>query len=189
AFLPLSRALDTAHRLAQAFTQVAQNHAPAPGTASAGVALVHHLHPLDAALRAAREAERQAKRIEGKAALCITAVKRSGEQETAVVKWDGVEVLKALIAHLQRGNLAGRFVADAGSTLRAIPDDRAMLAAELRRQARRHSSETWRQSGEADAFAQQLADWTAQLPDHVEGLRRWLGVARFIVRESQEAAQ
>lgn len=190
AFLPLSWALDIAHKLAQAFEQVSENNAPAAGTASAGVALVHHLHPLDAALRAAREAERQAKRVEGKAALCITAVKRSGEQETAAVKWDGVEVLKALIAHLQRGNLAGRFVADAGSTLRAIPDDQpAMLTAELRRQARRHSSETWRQSGEADAFAQQLADWTAQLPDRVEGLRRWLGVARFIVRESQEAAQ
>ncbi len=190
AFLPLSRALDTAHKLAQAFEQVAQNNAPVPGTASAGVALVHHLHPLDAALRAAREAERQAKRVEGKAALCITAVKRSGEQETAVVKWNGVEVVKALIAHLQRGNLSGRFVADVGSTLRAIPDDQpAMLAAELRRQARRHSSERWRQSDEADAFAQQLAEWTAQLPDRVEGLRRWLGVARFIVREAQEAVQ
>lgn len=190
AFLPLSWALDTAYKLAQAFEQVAQNNAPVPGTASAGVALVHHLHPLDAALRAAREAERQAKRVEGKAALCITAVKRSGEQETAVVKWDGVEVLKALIAHLQQGNLSGRFVADAILTLRAIPDDQpAMLAAELRRQARRHSSETWRQSGKADAFAQQLAGRTAHLPDGVEGLRRWLGVARFIVREAQEAVQ
>ncbi len=159
-----------------------------PGTASAGIALVHHLHPLDTALRAAREAEHQAKRVDGKAALCVTAVKRSGEQETAVTKWDGLDALKALVDLFRQKDLATRFVSDAALTLRAIPDGQpAMLEAELRRQAQRHSSEAWQQSGTPDAFARQLADWTSRLPDGVEGLRRWLGIARFIVRESQEA--
>lgn len=187
AFLPLSWALDKAQALAQAFEAIAQD-SPVPGTASAGIALVHHLHPLDAALSAARAAERQAKRVDGKAALCITALKRSGEQETAVTRWDGVNALKDLVERLQQADLAARFVSDAVLTLRAIPDDQTdMLEAELRRQARRHGSEGWRRNGAADAFAQQLTEWTAQLPDGVEGLRRWLGIARFMVREAQEA--
>ncbi|BCX02768.1 MAG: type III-B CRISPR-associated protein Cas10/Cmr2 [Candidatus Roseilinea sp.] len=187
AFLPLSWALDKAQALALAFEEVA-NDSPAPGTASAGVALVHHLHPLDAALRAARAAERAAKRVDGKAALCVTALKRSGEQETAVTKWDGVNTLKDLVARLQQDDLAARFVSDAALTLRAIPDGRPdMLEAELRRQVHRHGSERWRQTGAPDAFAKQLAGWAAQLPGGVDELRRWLGIARFIVRESQEA--
>lgn len=188
AFLPLSWAVDQAQALAQAFEEVAKG-SPVPGTASAGIALVHHSHPLDAALRAARAAEREAKRVDGKAALCITALKRSGEQETAVTRWEGVETLKRLVARLQQGDLAARFVSDAALTLQAIPDGQAdMLEAELRRQARRHGSEGWRRNGAAEAFAQQLTEWTAQLPDGVEGLRRWLGIARFMVRETQEAA-
>lgn len=188
AFLPLSWALAKAQELAKAFESTAQS-APVPGTASAGIALVHHLHPLDVALRAARDAERTAKQAEGKAALCVTVVKRSGAPETAVVKWDGVDIVRELIDHLQRQNLAMRFVSDATLNLRAIPDDQpAMLAAELRRQMRRHSSEAWRKRGEVDAFAGRLADLGAQLPGKVDALRAWLGIARFMVRESQEAA-
>lgn len=188
AFLPLSWTLAKAQELAKAFESTAQS-APVPGTASAGIALVHHLHPLDAALRAARDAERAAKQADGKAALCVTVVKRSGAPETAVVKWDGVDIVRELIDHLQRQNLAMRFVSDATLNLRAIPDDQpAMLAAELRRQMRRHSSEAWRKRGEVDAFAGRLADLGAQLPGKVDALRAWLGIARFMVRESQEAA-
>lgn len=183
AFLPLSWALEKAQKLAQAFAETAQS-SPVPGTASAGIALAHYLHPLDAALRAAREAERAAKQA-GRNAICVTALKRSGEQETAVTRWADVATLQELIQHLQKGNLASRFVSDAALTLRAIPDgQQGMLEAELRRQARRHSSEVWRKNGAADSFAQQLAAWAQQLSDGIEGLRRWLGVARFMVRES-----
>lgn len=186
AFLPLSWALDTAQKLRQAFEEVAQS-APVSGTASVGFALVHHSHPLDAALRVARAAEHEAKRS-GRAALCVTALKRSGEQQTAVTKWDGIGTLAELITQLQGGDLATRFVSDAALTLRAIPDgEPGMLEAELRRQARRHGSERWRKSGETDLFASRLTDWTSLLPDGIEGLRRWLGIARFTVREVQEA--
>ncbi len=186
AFLPLAWVLEKAQALAQEFDQVSQN-APVPGTVSAGIALVHHLHPLDAALRAARIAENQAKRVEGKAAVCITALKRSGEQVTAATKWESLGVLQRLIADLQCGHLANSFVTDASLSLEAIPDNqREMLLAELRRQARRHGAESWVKSGEADRLAGQLADWSTQLPNRVDDLRRWLGIARFIVRESQE---
>jgi CRISPR-associated protein Cmr2 len=186
AFLPLAWVLEKAQALSQAFDQVSKN-APVPGTVSAGIALVHHLHPLDAALRAARAAEREAKRVAGKAAVCITALKRSGERVTAATKWNSLGVLQSLIAHLQGGNLSTGFVTDASLSLEAIPDNQTeMLQAELRRQARRHGAEPWVRSGKADQLASQLSDWSAQLPNRVDDLRRWLGIARFIVRESQE---
>lgn len=186
AFLPLGWALDIAQKLAAAFEETARTSAM-PGTASVGMALAHHLHPLDAVLRAARAAEREAKRVEGKAALCITALKRSGEEETAATKWDGTGTLKALIQHLQQGNLSGRFVSDTAFNLRAIPDGQSqMLETELFRQARRHAGEAWRNTGGPAQLAGQLSQWVNHLPGGVESLRRWLGIARFITRESEE---
>ncbi len=186
AFLPLAWVLEKARALADAFDQASKG-ASVPGTVSAGIALVHYLHPLDAALRAARIAENQAKRVEGKAAVCVTALKRSGEQVTAATKWESLGVLQRLIADLQCGHLSTSFVIDATIALEAIPDDRSeMLQAELRRQVRRHGAESWVKSGEADKLVGQLADWSAQLPNRVDDLRHWLSIARFIVRESQE---
>lgn len=188
AFLPLGWALERAQALAAAFNQTAAG-APVAGTISAGIAFSHHQHPLDAALRAARAAEGAAKRVAGKAAVCITALKRSGEQASAATRWDDLDPLKSLVASLKDGNLASRFVTDAALTLEAIPaDPPAMLEAELRRQARRHGAEAWVESGQADQLADQLASWAGRLPNRTDDLRRWLGIARFMVRESQEDA-
>ena len=49
-------------------------------TASIGIAVVHRLHPLQDALRQAREAEEAAKEVYGRNAVCIRWLKRSGEQ-------------------------------------------------------------------------------------------------------------
>lgn len=73
ALAPLSSAFLLAQTLASSFKEVTD------GTASAGIAVAHHLFPLGAALQAARHAERQAKRVQGKNAVCIQMLKRSGE--------------------------------------------------------------------------------------------------------------
>jgi CRISPR-associated protein Cmr2 len=188
AFLPIEWALTKARALAANFEAVACS-APVFGTASAGLALVHHLHPLDAALRAARAAEAQAKQAPGKAALCITALKRSGEQVTAVTRWDGLSCLSSLVNSMKQGDLAFSFVSDAMLTLEAIPPNASeMLRMELRRQMRRHGTEAWVKSGAADQLADHLTDWTDCLPQKVEDLRNWISIARFIVRESSEEA-
>lgn len=189
AFLPLSWALTKAGELAQAFVDVAKNKAPTLGTASAGIAIVHHLHPLDAALRAARDAEKHAKRVDGKNTLCVTALKRSGEQETARVKWDGLPTVMQLIDLLQSGDLSSRFVGDAVPSLRAIPVlEPEMLKNELRRQIHHHRDEARLSPSDVNSLAQSLTDWTLSLPEHIEELRRWLGIIRFIVRETREEA-
>jgi len=189
AFLPIEWALDKAKALACAFETVARQDAPIYGTASAGLVLVHHLHPLDAALRAARAAEAQAKQMPGKAALCITALKRSGEQVNAVTKWNDLDRLKLLVDSMKQGHLASSFVSDAMLNLEAIPSDSLdMLGMELRRQARRHGAEAWVKRGEADQLAEQLTNWADRLPSKAEDLRNWINIARFIVRESSAEA-
>ena len=56
-------------------------------TASIGIAIAHHLSPLDATLNAMREAEKAAKNLYGRNALCVYLLKRSGEQIRAGAKW------------------------------------------------------------------------------------------------------
>lgn len=56
-------------------------------TLSIGVAICHHLDPLSDALTLAREAEKEAKRLPDKNALCVKLDKRGGETTTVVDHW------------------------------------------------------------------------------------------------------
>ncbi len=56
-------------------------------TASIGIAIAHHLSPLDATLNAMREAEKAAKNLYGRNALCVHLLKRSGEQVRVGAQW------------------------------------------------------------------------------------------------------
>ena len=87
AFVPVHQVLYCAKSLARAF-KAALNSGP---TLSIGVAICHHLDPLSDALSLAREAEKVAKRLPGKNALCIKLDKRSGETTTIVDHWDKLD--------------------------------------------------------------------------------------------------
>ncbi len=110
ALLPLHTVLDCANRLADEFADKMQGfpydsdkHTP---TLSTGIAITHHIEPLSDALHLAREAEKRAKRVDGKNALCITVSKRSGAEQTVVGSRGGVyERLKMLSEWLARGEL------------------------------------------------------------------------------------
>lgn len=56
-------------------------------SASIGIAVAHHLQPLDATLQAMREAEHAAKETYGRNALCMYLLKRSGEEARVGAKW------------------------------------------------------------------------------------------------------
>ncbi|MGI8588298.1 MAG: type III-B CRISPR-associated protein Cas10/Cmr2 [Chloroflexia bacterium] len=94
AFVPMHRVLDCAKDLARAFEgkladfkyKSDKNEEKAP-TLSVGVAVVHHLEPLSDALELAREAEREAKRVPGKAALAVIVSKRSGSDTPVRGTW------------------------------------------------------------------------------------------------------
>lgn len=76
-------------------------------TFSAGIAIAHHLEPLEDALALARQAEQAAKAIDqDKNALAISLDKRSGVTRTLVDKWKPlVPNLEKIVDFYQTGNL------------------------------------------------------------------------------------
>lgn len=159
-------------------------------TASIGVALAHHLQPLDLVLQAVRRAERQAKQVYGRNAIAIEVLKRSGEELTAGAKWfregmrDAVGELIAFCELLKEGKLSGKFPhavhADARA-LSGVPEE--AQKAELRRLLRRHAGESLSQQEKE----QQTGEWSNRLMNLVramgfEEVARWLLVCSFIVR-------
>lgn len=204
ALSPLSTALPLAQELMDRFRHVVK------GTASAGIAIAHHLHPLDATLAAARDAERKAKQVEGKAAVCVRVLKRSGETIDASSSWDALDKNFAqLVAFFQNKALSSRLAYAVAEATYALPHADDSFEAELRRQLRRHRHPTkWTES--EDAWAVVLRTWAANLPEQMdrsnrclnsnqereaeqqprvtqtEQLGRWLTLARFVAQGGAE---
>jgi CRISPR-associated protein Cmr2 len=91
ALLPLHTALPCAQDLARCFAGVMAPWSTGDGqkaSLSAGLVFVHHLMPLDAALSAARQAERVAKERAGRNALSLTVLKRGGAPVNVSGSWD-----------------------------------------------------------------------------------------------------
>lgn len=114
AFVPLCTVRQCASELAVSFKsklqEFAKDEKDAP-TLSVGVAVVHHLEPLQDALELARTAEAKAKNVSGKNALAIIVRKRGGGEVAVAGKWGNLD------SHLER--LVGYYYED------AIPDGTA----------------------------------------------------------------
>lgn len=90
-------------------------------TASTGIAIAHYMNPLDLTLNAVREAEKAAKKQEGRNAFRITFLKRSGEEMQAGAKWfyseqeqpelikDTVALLEKFQDHFAQDNISSKF--------------------------------------------------------------------------------
>lgn len=102
ALLPLHTALAAAQQLSGDFDAAVGEYSTADGlrpSLSAGLVVWHHLEPLDEALQAARAAEKTAKAIAGKNALCVTLSKRSGSQASVSDKFLALtERMEAFVA-------------------------------------------------------------------------------------------
>ncbi|MBI4494107.1 MAG: type III-B CRISPR-associated protein Cas10/Cmr2 [Chloroflexi bacterium] len=178
---PLARALPTARALAQAFA------ATTGGSASAGIAVAHHLYPLDATLRAAREAETHAKQVPGKAAVCVRVLRRSGETTEARGPWAAVgEPFGQLVKLFADDALASRFAYDAAGAAYAFPQAGAAFAAELKRLLARHRAARHPDAPVPAQWAERLHAWATHLPEGTEGLGRWLVLARFVAQGGGE---
>lgn len=180
ALAPLSTAKSLAQRLSVEFHRMVQ------GTASAGMAIVHRLYPLSAALRAAREAEHRAKRVPGKATLCVRVLKRSGETVDARTPWDAMgDTFEKLVCLFESKAVSSRLAYATAEAAYALPNADESFEAELRRQLRRHRHPTkWTE--DEDAWADTLRAWAGQLPDQTEELGRWLTLARFVAQGGAE---
>lgn len=82
ALLPVTKALACADQLRQDF-------ASSTGcTLSAGIAIVHYREPLSTSLRQARKAEKAAKSVENKNAVCVALHTRGGSPLSVAQHWD-----------------------------------------------------------------------------------------------------
>jgi len=194
ALAPLSVALPMAQALAMEFSS------QVPGcTASAGLAVVHHLYPLDAALAAAREAEKTAKTVPGKAAIAVRVLKRSGETVTVRSRWKSMgDLFDELVGHFAGERLSSRFayeLSERAPVVTALPADARKAA--IKQLVRRHKSD---QLADPDGLVERLWEWAQELDaqtqrDNGDGvdvsqgfteLSRWTVFARFVAQGGGE---
>lgn len=151
-------------------------------TLSAGLTIAHHLYPLDAALEAAREAEKAAKSVPGKSAVCVRVLKRIGETVQMRSKWDAMgDTFGRLIALFKNEALSSKLPYAVAESAFVLPRADALFESELRRLLRRHRHPTRWQEDEAQ-WAATLQSWAATLPEQSAELARWLTLARFIAQ-------
>lgn len=182
ALVPLYGALPTAQKLAREFETITEG-----STASAGIAIAHHLYPLYATLEAARQAERDAKRVQDKAAVCVYVLKRSGEQSKMCSRWVSLgENLNNMIERFKEGSISSRFAYDAISSAYALNQSDEKLRAEIKRLLMRHRIEEHPNAPDPKMLAMQLSDWAQSMPDKSEELGRWLAFARFVAQGGDE---
>ncbi|MEA3376565.1 MAG: type III-B CRISPR-associated protein Cas10/Cmr2 [Chloroflexota bacterium] len=185
ALAPLSKALPLVQTLVERFEKIVE------GTASAGIAIAHHLHPLDATLSAARAAEQQAKNVEDKASVCMRVLRRSGEQFDVRSRWDDLNDFEPLVNFFRDGALSSRLPYAVAEWAYAFEQPGDAFEAELRRLlGRHHDPKRWTES-EAE-WAERLRDWAQDLPQpmgeryessgQTEELARWLVLARFLAQ-------
>jgi CRISPR-associated protein Cmr2 len=183
----LSTSFDLTQTLARTFAEATQ------GTASAGIAIAHHLYPLGAVLQAARQAEKQAKQIEGKNAVSVCVLKRNGETLEIRSPWTAVGDTFADVVQLFQGDtqgepLSSKFAYDVPHAAYALPEADEKSRAELRRLLTRHRNTRHPQAPDPDEWAKRLHSWATQLagPDKFAELGRWLVFARFMAQGGGE---
>ena len=188
AFAPLDKAFAFSKALADAF------HDKTKRTASAGIAIAHHLSPLGTVLRAARRAEGMAKALRHeKNAVCLIALKRSGEPIEVRSGWEHTAPFERIITHFLRDEISSRLPYDVARSAYALPAADDKFESDLRRLLKRH----W-QKGKAEDKAASARDlslalrqWAesfpqADSPSQTEELAGWLALARFIAKGGRE---
>jgi len=209
ALLPVEDALKAAAELSQAYQRAMAGKLKTP-TVSASVLIVHHLHPLDVALQAVRQAEHTAKEAYGRDAVVVHLLKRSGGDIIAGAGWadkGGVEIAKWVddvvkrFARRQLSPKLAHLVCAEANTLTALPKD--AQRAELRRLCMRQagediSHEEKEKKEQAEKLSGEMVTLTASIEARRKGseeddqassleiVARWLLIAAFIARPGGE---
>jgi CRISPR-associated protein Cmr2 len=199
ALLPVDHALDAAEKLRLAFTGKLAPAGFPDRSASVGIAFIHHMQPLESALRAARDARERAQKDYGRNALVVEVFRRSGERRSVGMNWTypgfplpSLTTIVQVQAAIATGDLSGRIAYDVDRTapILAGGDDPAHRVppeaqqAELSRLFKRRAKE----EKSAQATAAKLAVSLAALAGQVgwREIAGWLGLARFLAQAGGE---
>lgn len=175
ALLPVTQALACGQALARAFGEQVTG-----ATLSAGVAVVHYREPLSASLGYARAAEKKAKAVEGKNAVCVALHTRGGTPLLVARKWSEAQQIQ----DWQETTLPRGLPYELRELAREWPQDFSpqVLSAEAQRRAKRKS----------DAEGQKLADsviagMTFQSGQDLQEFADMLVLARFLSGKGDRA--
>jgi CRISPR-associated protein Cmr2 len=203
AFFALENALKGADALVRKYEKIFQgweqrdiDGSPLPFTLSAGIAIAHHLHPLDAVLAEARDAEKEAKNRYERSALCVSVLKRSGQPVWVGSDWEAggrriVELVQDGIKDLAQERLSTRFVYEIHDQVQQLGKvENQILRPLLKRSLERHRN---KKSDPPKISLDALTAWVEAFEqgEAVEGgasgeLSRWLLLARFIAQGGGE---
>lgn len=203
ALLPVSHALDVADELRRALSEELERVGHPGRTASAGIAIVHHMQPLEGALRAAKDAQHHAKERYERNALAVDVLRRSGERRRVGMNWfyefpevtfealdpfirvqevlegDDLSSKLAYEVYQEAPVLAGTSTGKDAARYRILP---AARAAELKRLFRRHAVEG--KEDDAEALAKEVAALAEQV-GWIE-MAGWLLLVRFLAQGGGE---
>lgn len=155
-------------------------------TVSCGAVIVHHLTPLNYAIRKLRESEKRAKNDGGRNAFSLTVLKRSGGDLCITMKWDAVCLLKKCGDFLRTSGVSRRVSYKVNELIRNLPEDGDpdMLTKVLRHQFKRQS-----ENGIPQEF-DDLAETITKYALNDSGTESWKGklehllsTAEFLARE------
>ncbi len=195
ALLPVAHAFSAADRVRLSLSRVLRDAGWPNRTASAGIAIAHHTHPLESALRAARNAEHTAKEDYGRDALAIETLRRSGETTRVGLNWsykegvpDALKVVEEVRTLFATNVLSSKLPYDLRHEAPALAGVPAAHQAELGRLLRRHwqAKPVDAHRSAIEALAAQLAELCRKGRVEIEPLAEWLLVARFLAQGGQE---
>ena len=173
AYLPLHTALDCLRELDQAFRETLNG----ASTLSGGLMIAHHLHPLSDVLNMARSAEKEAKSVKGKNALCVVLNKRSGAVRTIRGKWEEINTRLTVLANYYRHKVISTGTAyelqKVSRTLKEVELPSNDIKNALAQEAIRIIKRKKESGGGADlpeAVSKQLSDWLEKDSIDVEEL-------------------
>jgi CRISPR type III-B/RAMP module RAMP protein Cmr1 len=173
-------------------------------TLSAGIAFAHHQTPLSGALQVAHAALERAKEFYGRDALCVAALKRSGEHIEVGAHWDWGTLDEARfvvsdIAEKFRGTpapLSSRLAFDLAGESRALGNPNDAYAARVHWLVQRHTQNQLLSEDEQGALADRIVQMAraldnffaerfkddAERPRGTSEMARWILVARFLAQ-------
>lgn len=141
-------------------------------TASTGIAIAHYMSPLDLVLNAVRDAEKAAKKQQGRNAFSITFLKRSGEEMQAGAKWfygnkeqpesikDTIALLQIFQEHFAQNRISSKFpylLREQAETLSALKN-KDINQAEIRRLLHRQQGKSKLDPEQEQELARDLAE-------------------------------
>jgi len=189
AMAPLKSAFTFARQLAALFNEETKQHA------SAGIAIAHHLSPLSHTLQAARRAEHQAKELDGKNAVCVIALKHSGEPIQVRSHWDAVsDQFEKIVHQFESDEISSKLPYDVDRSAYGLPQADKKLETELCRLIKRHLQKGTAEEKKASALtlSQSLREWAQSFilgdadNQPADQLADWLALARFVAKGGRE---